>query len=320
MPLIIGTDESGLGPNLGPLVVTATVWKTKNDRQDLDKFAAHLQTAGRGLEIPIELGDSKSLFNSGGTLEGLEQVVIPALLNCNNSVDCKSNISSAMGLISLLSNQVFSESDQDLFLKDHWTLPLATDNAKIDYISTVWVDCQLECDCSLEAIYSKIVFPARFNEQIMVWNNKSTVLTSTTLEIVKDAFNQFQGDTQITCDRHGGRKCYHSSIQQFLTDHWVTIEKETANLSKYSWGIRDHHYQIEFVTRGERFPEVGLASMVSKYVRELTMYNWNLYWEDKIPGIKHTAGYPVDAKRFLDEIQQLASKNNLSMDQIWRSR
>ena len=27
MPYLVGTDEAGYGPNLGPLVVSATVWR-----------------------------------------------------------------------------------------------------------------------------------------------------------------------------------------------------------------------------------------------------------------------------------------------------
>ena len=47
---------------------------------------------------------------------------------------------------------------------------------------------------------------------------------------------------------------------------------------------------------------VALASMLCKYLREVCMRQFNRFWATHVPGIKPTAGYPGDAKRFFDEI------------------
>jgi ribonuclease HII len=49
---------------------------------------------------------------------------------------------------------------------------------------------------------------------------------------------------------------------------------------------------------------VALASMVSKYIREIFMHHWNAYWQQQVPGLRPTAGYPGDALRFLQAIEQ----------------
>ena len=48
---------------------------------------------------------------------------------------------------------------------------------------------------------------------------------------------------------------------------------------------------------------VALASITAKYVRELFLRRLNHYFQQRIPGLKATAGYPQDAARFLREIE-----------------
>ena len=65
---------------------------------------------------------------------------------------------------------------------------------------------------------------------------------------------------------------------------------------------------------------VALASMVSKYLREALMSEWNAYWQKEVPDIKPTAGYPGDARRFYDEILPALRRMDLKEDQVWRKR
>ncbi|MGE3106967.1 MAG: hypothetical protein AB7G11_13600 [Phycisphaerales bacterium] len=47
---------------------------------------------------------------------------------------------------------------------------------------------------------------------------------------------------------------------------------------------------------------VALASMVAKYTRELMMGRLNRYWTARLPDLKPTAGYALDARRWLAEV------------------
>ena len=62
----------------------------------------------------------------------------------------------------------------------------------------------------------------------------------------------------------------------------------------------------------------ALASMYAKYTRELSMDAFNQWWEQQIPGIKATAGYPQDAKRFLENIKESLEPLDIAMDTLWR--
>jgi ribonuclease HII len=319
MPFVIGTDEAGLGPNLGPLVITATLWETADDRESIDEFARILQTHHRQeLDRPL-IGDSKLVYQSGSSLGGLEQVVLAALKCCVNPVWADVSQGSISDFIHRLTNQTFSPIDKNLFLKGNTKLPIAADSMVVKSIVDAWQKAQVETNCKLICIRCVVVFPAMFNESVALWKNKATMLTSTTLELVKHVLHECCDATTITCDRHGGRKFYHSAIQQFLTDQWIDIDLETPDQSAYRWKHQDHDMSILFATQGEKFTEVGLASMVSKYLRELAMFNWNRYWQTIMPGIKPTAGYHVDARRFHDEIQHRLDDCNLSTTQVWRA-
>jgi len=60
--------------------------------------------------------------------------------------------------------------------------------------------------------------------------------------------------------------------------------------------------------------------MVSKYLREVFMMLWNQYWQIKIPGIKPTKGYPLDAKRFKADIAKVQKELGIDDHSIWRNR
>ncbi len=53
---------------------------------------------------------------------------------------------------------------------------------------------------------------------------------------------------------------------------------------------------------------VALASIVSKTVRELWMDIFNAYWQARVPGLRPTAGYHVDAIRFRRDIEAAARR------------
>jgi len=60
--------------------------------------------------------------------------------------------------------------------------------------------------------------------------------------------------------------------------------------------------------------------MTAKYHRELAMQALNAYWKEKIPGLRPTAGYPVDAKRFKADIADMQKKLGIDDRDLWRNR
>ena len=65
---------------------------------------------------------------------------------------------------------------------------------------------------------------------------------------------------------------------------------------------------------------VALASMVSKYVRELLMGEFNAFWLRHLPELRPTAGYPGDAARFFEAIRPVAATLGLAESALWRRK
>jgi hypothetical protein len=65
---------------------------------------------------------------------------------------------------------------------------------------------------------------------------------------------------------------------------------------------------------------VALASMLSKYLRELLMDLFNRFWLLHVPQVRPTAGYYEDGRRFYEEIRP--AMRNLGLDErlVYRMR
>src|SRR5258708_16419993 len=105
----------------------------------------------------------------------------------------------------------------------------------------------------------------------------------------------------IIADKHGGRNRYHDFLPIVFGDRFIRCHKESLEQSRYRVG----QAEVRFETKSERHLPVALASMVSKYVRELAMQLFNRFWIERQPSLKRTAGYPTDAGRFRQDIAVL---------------
>ena len=81
MTLLIGTDEAGYGPNLGPLVVAATAWRIASQPQDAEATltdavaAVDAVVAARGRVRSPLWADSKQIYRGGDGFGMLERGV-----------------------------------------------------------------------------------------------------------------------------------------------------------------------------------------------------------------------------------------------------
>jgi hypothetical protein len=101
----------------------------------------------------------------------------------------------------------------------------------------------------------------------------------------------------------------------------VLAQEEGRERSVYRVEGIDREVRITFVPRADlNHFTVALASMFSKYLRELFMREFNRFWQTHVPGLKPTAGYPLDAERYYAAIQPAMEKLGLTARQVWRNR
>jgi hypothetical protein len=123
---------------------------------------------------------------------------------------------------------------------------------------------------------------------------------------------------QILCDKHGGRNYYLPLLVEFFPDHFIQAGEEGRQRSVYRFGPPHRRVEICFQAKGESHLPTALASMASKYLRELAMRALNAFWAARVPGLRPTAGYPQDARRFRDDIAATQQELGIEDRTLWR--
>ncbi len=322
---IIGVDEAGYGPNLGPLVIAATAWTVPTE---LDESAIREASNGtfatRKLDgiNHIPLGDSKQLYSSHEPLDSLEA----GIFACWQSAD----LTMPNNLDQLLSQVLPKRCHQDFRSSSvpwyqslvNMALPC---NKRLDSqlpsLANLARSFATSTNIALREMKTLVITEAEFNAGVERYQSKGQLLSVSTLELVQDLLPlaMQNGPVEIYCDRQGGRKHYLPVLAQVFPDLWFFESKVSQARSSY-YCDSPMRLDVHFSVQGDSFPPTGLASMLAKYLRELFMETFNAFWQSKLPELKSTAGYPVDAKRFRAEIESTANKLDLPIENWWRSR
>jgi ribonuclease HII len=318
MAVLLGTDEAGYGPNLGPLVVSATLWRVPGEAAD-DLYTRLAQAVSRQWHAGstlVPLADSKQLYHSGEGLAALEYGVYPALTALGGRTWGWRDVWARLAPESLPDMAALPWPGGD-------DVPLPVDAAP----ATLQALCHdfprrlRDAGVELVEIRSAVLFPEKFNDQLDRAGSKGEVLSQTTLDLVQRLLESV-GDEPILvcCDKHGGRSHYVPLLQPRFPEHLVEVRREGRAESVYRWGPAGRRVEARFTAKGESFLPAALASMVAKYLRELAMRAFNRFWQQQLPGLRPTAGYPVDARRFFREIEPVRRRLSIPDRLIWRQR
>ena len=126
---------------------------------------------------------------------------------------------------------------------------------------------------------------------------------------------------RVHVDRHGGRMRYLPALQRVWPECRLKVLEENETLSAYLLTARDREMEVRFTVGGEqRHLAVALASMVSKYVRELFMEMFNRFWQPHVPDLAPTAGYYADGRRFFGQIHPAAQRLGIDENLLIRCR
>lgn len=322
----IGIDEAGYGPNLGPMVMTAVVAEGDADRgpaRAFDLWADLAATVDRAGGDPARLwvDDSKAILRGGKGRDRLESTVLAALHAAGLGVP-----GSLPDLLEAINPGALEEAELSPWFDDD---PRA--GGWPWRVSRVAIDGLVACrplepaggHWRLSAIESVVVGPARFNTELAASGSKAEVHFAAFARLLRRSW-QRAGDgvpTSVTGDKHGGRHYYLEPLTRALPDAWIDRGPERPESSRYT--IRDDRRRLELtlIPRADRTDGlVALASIVSKAVRELWMDGFNAYWCARIPGLRPSAGYPVDARRFRRAIEPAATAEGCDPSRWWRDR
>jgi len=317
MGIFIGTDEAGYGPNLGPLVITATAWEVPGDPREFDFFAALGEAVSQEAEKDssrLHVADSKEVYSPAKGIGSLETSVL-ALLRL---LDWKpGSFSQLCGDLS----QFLAEPD--LLAGEPWyshadlSLPQLAKEDAIESGSRLLLEACEAAGIRLLEVRSEIVSPERFNSLCETHGSKAAALSKTTLGLIRSVWDLDSAEaTLIVGDKHGGRNRYDDLIDEQLDGQMIFRLGEGKARSTYRVGSTELRFQM----RAESHFPVAVSSMVCKYVRELAMELFNQFWQEHLPDLKPTKGYPVDAKRFREGIAEKQAELEIADDVLWRNR
>ena len=319
MPLVVGIDEAGYGPLLGPLVVGATLWRVPPELARGD-FWQHLSDcvcrAAGGKDSRLPVGDSKQVFDRKRGIATLERTVLAFAQSAKLPCDTLGTLLAALGY------ERSSTGDIPWYQDLSAALPL-------DPARSAFAGAAQRLDASMGArgmaccgLRAAILTEDVFNHRVAQTRNKAAVLLEAVLRLVQWAAEQCgDQDLHVLVDHLGGRADYRAPLMRAFPDRYLHIVAVSDQCSRYRLAAQRNDWHVEFTVAAERqHLPVALASMLAKYVRELLMERFNAYWCGLAPQLRPTAGYYTDARRFLSEIDPLLARGGVALERFVRAR
>jgi len=315
MAYLVGTDEAGYGPNLGPLVISVSVWETPEQvgvSQLFDRLGHAIGQRPDGQRVAM--ADSKQLYAPGKGLRHLERGLWAAL--------------------GLLGHRPRTWQEMWRAFTPEGAMPQVPWLAGYDEPAPV--DCRVDeiepavetlraglesAQVRLVALRSRAVFEEEFNDLIDRCGSKGAALSHATLDLAAGAIGRLppEGRIEMVCDKHGGRNRYGELLSRHFPGHLIEVRGESRARSVYRFGPSERRIEARFLAKAESCLPAALASMASKYLRELAMRALNAFWLARVPGLRPTAGYPQDAKRFRADLAETLAKLQIADRAFWRT-
>ena len=313
MPVVVGVDEVGYGPKLGPLIVAGFAFRVPDVAVDLWK-ALSPAVSSRSTRTRLPVYDSKDLYSTSAGIKALEPTALSflAMLAERPGATFRRLLESVA---------LEPPSTDDPWYRDaDFDLPFAIEKPTLDdRASALWKAC-VAAGVMAHGVRVAWVEPAEFNRACTSERNKSDLLFARACRLVKSLLDGAPGEEAVVrIGKQGGRRMYLAGLVREFGTVWV--HGETAATSRYEFRRGGRKVILEFLMDGEnRDFAISLASIVGKYLREGAMRLFNAYWSRQREGIRATAGYGADAKRFWNEIEPHLDRLSIAPDAVLRRR
>ncbi len=327
MAVLVGIDEAGFGPILGPLVVSSSTFSVPHNLIGADLWQIlrrSLANKRKRLAGRLLITDSKKAYNKSLGTKHLERTVL-ACLKCLGKEPA-----TLTELIALLCPDCLERLSDYPWYKDAGGCRISAgfgelsraEPADIALASAVLSDDLTANGIKLLKLKSCCLDVAHYNKMVSSVKNKSRVLFTATSRLIKNAFDNFAGDElQIIVDRQGGRVHYRAILQRMFSYMELKILSERPAASSYELYSYGKKMRLHFVVGADgRFLPVSLSSMASKYLRELLVANINRYFAGFHSDLRPTAGYWKDGLRFIEDLKTNIPHIEYDREQLVRCR
>jgi hypothetical protein len=321
----VGIDEAGYGPNIGPLVMTAVIAEdqdaTAGPPPDLWLDLAPAVDRAGGAPDRLWIDDSKAILRGGKGRDRLETTCM-ALLDAIGTPLPRD----AAALLDALDAGTLHDAELHCWCDEPDLEPGWPGEERLELaMKAVSLRPLIPPRASwrLAAVRSVVLGPAEFNRRLGAMGSKAAVHYSAFQALLRRVWEQSADvrETRVEGDKHGGRHYYYSQLVETFPGAWIERGVEGPSLSQYAIVDDRRRMRLSLRPRADAGDGlVALASIVSKTVREIWMDRFNAYWARRLPGLRPTAGYPVDAARFRREIEAMALAQGFPPELWWRAR
>ncbi len=340
--ILAGIDEAGYGPTLGPLCVAMSAfrvsdWSPGDASPDLwARLSSAVCASPRDPRHRVPIADSKKLKLSNDSttrhpLIHLEHGVLAFL----RSLAAPTVPAHDADLLAALSCDIPSH---EWYAGAPTPLPVGIDSGRLAISSSRLASALESAGIEFLGLWVHAIDERAFNEIVERTGTKAEVTATAWgahLRRIVEIWAQagIGSDEEppralalrLVGDQLGGRTRYESFLARELPGHTVVCLSEGESRSRYALRPpeptgRDgspptapaeehpdqHRAIVQFMPEAEsaHLP-VALASMGAKLVRELLMARFNRYWCARVRELKPTAGYALDARRWLHDMRDV---------------
>jgi hypothetical protein len=389
MALLVGMDEAGYGPHLGPLVVAGAAVEfpaghggASRSRADAAPDACLWELLRRevrrrvaGASDRVVICDSKRAYSSADREAGLAVLERAVLGFLGTSGLRPRTLADLLDAIAVRPANGSTDGDGGLrhgaaglcpggagpaepWHRPHeLALPFAAEAGSVAEAARLLGRGLAAAGADAGRLWVNVAAASRLNRLIeQGGRNKAAALFALTVEVLREVRrSRPEADLFVTMDQHGGRRYYAGLLAGAFPMQAVETVEESSQGSRYrvgpppgfaggrwhglpareSWagcpchlvgfagakpGGRGTMHLLVTERAEERSLLVALASMAAKYVRELHMHQMNAFFRARVPGLRATAGYGRDARRFLDETASARAAAGLPLEVLLRAR
>ncbi|MGA2070452.1 MAG: hypothetical protein ABSG97_03810 [Sedimentisphaerales bacterium] len=319
MAILVGIDEAGFGPILGPLVVSSSAFRVPDNlvwANHWEILRASISDKRISLKGRLLIVDSKKAFTRTIGIKHLRRTVLGTLKHLG------SEPKNLTDLISSLCPDCLEHIAEYPWYKKAGDYPLGGDDGDISIaVSMLRADLANQ-HIELLGLKSRCLEVAHYNQMVTAVDNKAKVLFTAVAELMQSAMRDFANDDlDIVVDRQGGRCHYQHQLQLMFGESQLRIIHEDQDRSSYEMKTNNRKIRVHFVVGADsKFLPVSLASMACKYLREVLVENINNYFLSFNPAIKPTAGYWQDGLRFIEDIKTHIPNLSFNTNQLIRCR